>query len=175
MLTGLPNARALRHRFEEEAALAERHSNSFAVLMMDLDGFKAVNDTRGHKAGDEALREMAQILSRHIRSSDFLCRYAGDEFVAIVQANATEVVELVGRLQRAVDQHSFGDDSFGDGGSIVYLGISVGWASFGSDGDTLDELLLTADRTMYANKLKRKATMPETEGKRIATGHYRLM
>jgi diguanylate cyclase (GGDEF)-like protein/putative nucleotidyltransferase with HDIG domain len=170
LLTGLPNARALRHRFEEEAALAERHSNSFAVLMMDLDGFKAINDTMGHKAGDEALREMAQILSRHIRSSDFLCRYAGDEFVAIVQANATEVVELVGRLQRSIDQHSFGD-----GSSIVYLGISVGWASFGSDGDTLDELLLTADRTMYANKLKRKATMPETEGKRVATGHYRLM
>ena len=55
------------------------------------------------------------------------------------------------------------------------MGISVGWALFGSDGDTLDELLLTADRTMYANKLKRKATIAETEGKRVALGHYRLM
>ena len=170
LLTGLPNARALRHRFEEEAALAERHSNSFAVLMMDLDGFKAINDTMGHNAGDEALREMAQMLSRHIRSSDFLCRYAGDEFVALVQANSKEVFELVGRLQRAIDQHSFSNHN-----AAVYLGVSVGWACFGTDGDTLDELLLTADRTMYANKLKRKAALSETEGKRVAQGQYRLM
>ena len=170
LLTGLPNARALRHRFEEEAALAERHSNSFAVLMMDLDGFKAINDTMGHKAGDEALGGIAQLLSRHIRSTDFLCRYAGDEFVALVQANAKEVGELVGRLQRAMEQHSYSDS-----GSTVYMGISVGWALFGVDGDTLDELLLTADRTMYANKLKRKATISESEGKRVASGHYRLM
>jgi diguanylate cyclase (GGDEF)-like protein len=170
LLTGLPNARALRHRFEEEAALAERHSNSFAVLMMDLDGFKAINDTMGHKAGDEALREMAQMLSRHIRSSDFLCRYAGDEFVALVQATSKEVFEMVTRLQRAIDQHSFSNHN-----AAVYLGISVGWACFGTDGDTLDELLLTADRTMYANKLKRKAALSEAEGKRAAQGHYRLM
>ena len=170
LLTGLPNARALRHRFEEEAALAERHSNSFAVLMMDLDGFKAINDTMGHNAGDEALREMAQMLSRHIRSSDFLCRYAGDEFVALVQANSKEVFELVGRLQRAIDQHSFSNHN-----AAVYLGVSVGWACFGTDGDTLDELLLTADRTMYANKLKRKAALSEAEGKKVAQGHYRLM
>src|SRR5207244_8505220 len=84
LLTGLSNARALRYRFEEEADRARRHRDSFAVMMMDLDGFKAINDRFGHQAGDRLLRELAELLLSHVRSSDFLSRYAGDEFVAIL-------------------------------------------------------------------------------------------
>ena len=152
LLTGLPNARALRYRFEEEADRARRHRDSFSVMMMDLDGFKAVNDRFGHQAGDQLLRDIARLLSSHVRSADFVSRYAGDEFVAILQVGPEEVAELAGRMQNTIDKRDFGFN-----GVKLFLGISVGSASFPMDGDTLDTLLLTADRAMYADKIRRKA------------------
>ena len=156
-LTGLPNSRALRYRFEEESDRARRHRDSFSVLMMDLDGFKAVNDKFGHQAGDQLLREISELLMSHIRSSDFVSRYAGDEFVAILQVGQEEVQELAQRIQRAIDRHDFGFQ-----GSKLFIGLSVGGASFGADGETLDELLLAADRAMYADKTRRKALFAES-------------
>ncbi|HKP13410.1 MAG TPA: diguanylate cyclase [Blastocatellia bacterium] len=154
VLTGLPNARALRQKVEESAARARRFNLPFSILMMDLDGFKAINDTLGHQTGDRVMREVAQLLSRQVRASDFLSRYAGDEFVAILHIDQDGARELVRRLQRTVDHHDFG---FREAG--VTVGISIGWASFGVDGDTLDELLLAADRAMYNDKLRRKAAL----------------
>jgi len=151
-LTGLANARALRHQFEEECDQARRHDQKFSLLMMDLDGFKKVNDTLGHQAGDDAIREVASVLASQLRASDFISRYAGDEFVAIMHANESEVRELVHRLQQSIDNYNF---SFNTSG--LHLGISIGWACFGLDGDSLDELLLAADRSMYADKFRRKA------------------
>src|SRR6185503_12003404 len=144
LLTGLPNARALRYRFEEEADRARRHRDTFSVLMMDLDGFKAVNDKLGHQAGDQLLKELSAILLSQIRSSDFISRYAGDEFVAVLQAGEEEVQEAALRIQRALDRHDFVLSN-----SKQFVGLSVGWACFGTDGNTLDELLLAADRAMY--------------------------
>jgi diguanylate cyclase (GGDEF)-like protein/putative nucleotidyltransferase with HDIG domain len=157
-LTGLANARALRLRFEQDAERARRHRESFALLMMDLDCLKRVNDILGHKAGDDALRQAASSLSSQFRPEDFLSRYAGDEFVALVQTGAIEVREVVRRLQRAVDNHRLGTD-----GSSLSIGISVGWACFGADGESIDELLLAADRAMYADKLRRKAVVSSSE------------
>jgi diguanylate cyclase (GGDEF)-like protein/putative nucleotidyltransferase with HDIG domain len=158
LLTGLPNARALRYRFEEEADNARRHRDVFSVVMMDLDGFKAVNDRLGHQAGDLLLKELSRLLLSQVRSSDFISRYAGDEFVAILQVNPEEVGELVGRIQKAVDRHDFGAS-----GSNIFIGVSAGWATFGIDGDTLDELLLAADRAMYSDKARRKILPGETD------------
>jgi diguanylate cyclase (GGDEF)-like protein/putative nucleotidyltransferase with HDIG domain len=163
-LTGVPNARALRHRFEEESDLARRHGQVFSLLMMDLDGFKKINDTLGHQAGDVAICEVATTLSRQIRASDFLSRYAGDEFVAILHATSTEIRELVCRIQQSTDDHDF---SFN--GSGLHIGISVGWATFGVDGHSLDELLLAADRSMYADKFRRKALPARVGNARKAT------
>jgi len=170
-LTGLPNARALRYRFEEEADRARRHRDSFSVVMMDLDGFKTVNDRLGHQAGDQLLRQLTVLLLSNVRSSDFVGRYAGDEFVAILQVSQDEAQELAQRLQRVVDQHDFGFS-----GSKLFIGVSVGWASFGVDGETLDELLLAADRAMYSNKARRKALFAESHS--LTTndlGQYRMM
>lgn len=153
-LTGLANARALRLRFEQDADRARRYGESFAVLMMDVDCLKKVNDTHGHAAGDAALRRVGGLLSHQLRSEDFLSRYAGDEFVALVQIGAVEVRELIHRLQQAVDNYRFGLD-----GSSAGVGISVGWACFGADGESIDELLLAADRAMYSDKLRRKAVV----------------
>ena len=171
LLTGLPNARALRYRFEEEADRARRHRDGFSVMMMDLDGFKAVNDKFGHQAGDQLLRELAVLLLSHVRSSDFVSRYAGDEFVAILQVSQEEVEELSGRIQRAIDRHDFGF-----AGSKLFIGMSIGFASFGADGETLDELLLAADRAMYADKARRKALFAESNS--LTTndlGQFRVM
>jgi diguanylate cyclase (GGDEF)-like protein/putative nucleotidyltransferase with HDIG domain len=150
-LTGLANARALRQQFERSAGIAQRQGYPFALLMMDLDGFKGINDTLGHQAGDDALKEVGQLLHSQMRGSDFLSRYAGDEFVALVYAGHDEVPEMVRRLQAAIDKHNFG---FGVSG--ITLGISIGWAFYGVDGDTLDQLLLAADRAMYFDKFRRK-------------------
>jgi diguanylate cyclase (GGDEF)-like protein/putative nucleotidyltransferase with HDIG domain len=160
-LTGLANARALRLRFEQDADRAQRYSESFALLMMDLDCLKKVNDTFGHSAGDTALRNVGGLLSNQLRSEDFLSRYAGDEFVALVKIGAVEVRELIHRLQQAVDNHKFGNDELG-----AVIGISVGWACFGADGESIDELLLSADRAMYADKLRRKAVVSLSESDR---------
>jgi diguanylate cyclase (GGDEF)-like protein/putative nucleotidyltransferase with HDIG domain len=162
-LTGLANARALRLRFEQDADRARRYAESFALLMMDLDCLKKVNDTLGHSAGDTALRSVGGLLSNQLRSEDFLSRYAGDEFVALVKIGAVEVRELIQRLQQAVDNHKFGNDELS-----AVIGISVGWACFGTDGESIDELLLSADRAMYADKLRRKAVVTLSESDQAA-------
>ena len=171
LLTGLPNARALRYRFEEEAHRARRHRDTFSLLLMDLDGFKGVNDRLGHQAGDQVLRQISSVLAQQVRSADFLGRYAGDEFVAVMQAGGEEARDAAGRLQRAIDAHSFGFN-----GVRLSIGVSVGWASFGIDGESLDELLLGADRAMYSDKARRKGL---TGGARQITldesGRSRLM
>ena len=167
-LTGLPNARALRHHFEQESTCAQRNNEQFSLLMMDLDGFKAINDTLGHKAGDEALRVVSSKLAAQIRASDLLCRYAGDEFVALVQAGPDELSEVVSRIERTIDSHNFVI-----GNSNLPLAISVGGACYGVDGQTLDELLLAADRAMYASKMKRKS---KSEVRAAGTDtNYRIM
>jgi diguanylate cyclase (GGDEF)-like protein/putative nucleotidyltransferase with HDIG domain len=158
LLTGIANARALRLRFEQEADRARRYGDRFALLMMDIDCFKLVNDTLGHNVGDDTLRHFAALLSTQMRSNDFLSRYAGDEFVALVQIGANEVREFVQRLQRAVD-----NSRLAASGSGASIGISVGWACFGADGESFDELLLAADRGMYADKLHRKAALAISE------------
>jgi len=170
-LTGLPNARALRYRFEDEADRAGRHRDSFSVVMMDLDGFKSVNDKLGHQAGDQLLRELGVLLQGQLRSTDFISRYAGDEFVAVLQVGQDEALEVSQRIQRTIDRHDFGCS-----GSKLFVGLSVGCASFSADGETLDELLVAADRAMYADKARRKALFARSHS--LFTndlGQYRVM
>ncbi|MDX6558402.1 MAG: hypothetical protein QOF72_1451, partial [Blastocatellia bacterium] len=124
-LTGLPNARRLHVRFEEEASRARRTGHPFQVIMLDLDDFKLVNDTFGHKLGDRMLREVAALVQAQLREYDFLARYAGDEFVAIVNdATVDQVEDLRERIERTVS--SFTIDVRGQGRARV--GISVGSA-----------------------------------------------
>jgi diguanylate cyclase (GGDEF)-like protein len=152
-LTGLPNARAMYLRFEQEVARARRTQRPFVVVMLDLDDFKLVNDTFGHKTGDQMLREVARILQSQLREYDFLARYAGDEFVAIVQETTEEQVsELVSRIEHSIAQFSLHVRS----DKHARVGISVGAASFGAHGETLDQLLVAADEAMYSVKSNHK-------------------
>jgi diguanylate cyclase (GGDEF)-like protein len=148
-LTGLPNARYMALRFDQEAARARRNARPFQVVMLDLDDFKVVNDTFGHKVGDKMLREMARIIQGQLREYDFLARYAGDEFVAIVQELVGDQVEdLRQRIGTAVSKFSL---QIRDRGQ-ARVGISIGTATFGVEGETLDQLLVAADQAMYREK-----------------------
>ena len=152
-LTGLPNARCLQVRFEEEVARARRTGRPFQVVMLDLDDFKIVNDTFGHKIGDKMLREVATIVHAQLREYDFFARYAGDEFVAIVQDLSREQVEeLCERIEKAVGAFSLHIR----GDMRTRVGISAGAAVYGADGETLDQLLILADQAMYAVKSAHK-------------------
>jgi diguanylate cyclase (GGDEF)-like protein/putative nucleotidyltransferase with HDIG domain len=164
-LTGLPNARYLALRFDEEAARARRSTRPFQVVMLDLDDFKLVNDTYGHKVGDKMLREMARIIQAELREYDFLARYAGDEFVAIVQELVgNQVDELCVRLERVVSEFSLRVRGRGE----ARVGISVGTATFGVEGETLDQLLVAADQAMYRAKSGHKLDKLARENAAVA-------
>ena len=148
-LTNLPNARALQLRFTEEEARARRNGTSFQVVMLDLDEFKSVNDTYGHSIGDQMLREVARVLNAQLREYDFLARYAGDEFVAVVQdLPRAQADDLCARIETAISQLYVRVPP----DKRARVGISVGAARFGVDGETLNQLLIAADQAMYSVK-----------------------
>lgn len=160
-LTGLPNARYLALRFEEEVSRARRTGRPFQVLMLDLDDFKIVNDTFGHKVGDKMLREIARLIQGQLREYDFLARYAGDEFVAVVQELiGNQVEELMDRIGSAVSQFSLHIR----GDLRARVGISIGTATYGVEGETLDQLLVAADQAMYRVKSAHKLAKATATG-----------
>ncbi len=152
-MTDLPNARSLQMQFEKETARAARRGTSFQLLMLDLDGFKAVNDTFGHKTGDKLLKELARVMKAQLRDYDFLARYAGDEFVAIVpETDEAGVSELCQRIEKAVDEFVL---PVGDG-RCARVGISIGVSCYPNHGGTLDQIVIHADKAMYSVKANRK-------------------
>ena len=147
-LTGLPNRKLLDDRIEQALARSRRSGEAFALMVIDLDGFKSVNDVWGHEAGNVVLRSIARRLESAVRESDTVARVGGDEFVILslgTQEDA-EAAALVGRLRQTLRRpHRVT-------GSPVELDASVGWALFPQDGLAPDELLAQADGQMYATK-----------------------
>ena len=164
-MTGLPNARSLGMQFEKEIARASRNGSTFQVVMLDLDGFKKVNDTYGHKAGDALLKNLSRVLQKQLREYDFLARYAGDEFVAIVpDANQKAIAELCYRMEKAVREFRLDVGH----GRTARVGVSLGAASYPANGDTLDKIIISADKAMYAVKARRKKRIQEQRAKILA-------
>ncbi len=152
-MTNLPNARSLQIHFEKEAGRASRNGSNFQLLMLDLDGFKAVNDTFGHKVGDAMLREISKVMRGQLRDYDFLARYAGDEFVAIVpETDSEEIREFSQRLEKAVSDYKLPISD----GEFARVGVSLGAACYPRDGETLDQIIIAADKAMYSAKAFRK-------------------
>jgi diguanylate cyclase (GGDEF)-like protein len=158
-LTGLGNARHLEASLSREIEIAWRLSRPCSVLVMDLDGFKAINDGYGHLAGDFALQWVAQVMESELREGSTLCRKGGDEFVAILpdtrRGQAEQVAE---RLSVRVSEYLVSDIP-------LRLGLSVGVATFPEDGPDPAVLQDVADRNMYAAKARRKAAFPEFAGR----------
>lgn len=152
-LTGLPNLRAILRAFDAETNRARRNQQTFTFLMMDLDGFKKINDTLGHHAGDLFLKEISKLIKSHVRSTDFLGRYAGDEFVAILpNTQQQEITEMLARIKYAVDNHAVTTED----GKVARGGVSIGVAESNGQEITLEELMAKADAAMYADKAERK-------------------
>ncbi len=140
-LTGIGNYRRFWRALQSEAARARRHEQPFSLIVLDLDGFKAINDELGHQAGDEALRRVARALGGELRVEDVLCRQGGDEFAVIaVAAGAAETGELARRLVDAVAGIGAGVGN--------QLAASAGWATFGDPERSAEGILARADEAL---------------------------
>ncbi|HWT53818.1 MAG TPA: diguanylate cyclase [Rhodocyclaceae bacterium] len=152
-LTGQANSRLLQARLEHSIQLAQRANRQFAVLFIDLDRFKAVNDHFGHARGDELLREVARRLSGKLRNEDTLARIGGDEFVVLLE-NAGTAAEA----QRVIDSIAGQFPcTVREGDVSVDVGASIGTSFYPQDGTTAAMLLGKADHAMYEAKRRVRA------------------
>lgn len=151
-LTGLPNRRLLEDRIGQCMAVAERHGEQFALLYLDLDGFKPINDRHGHKAGDQVLMEVAERLRRHLRNTDTVARVGGDEFVMVLPRLicVEEALNVARKLVEAIAV------PIEIGGHPVAVGGSIGISLFPEHGTDAEALLKSADHAMYAVKSRGK-------------------
>jgi diguanylate cyclase (GGDEF)-like protein len=160
-LTGLPNRRALDEHLDEEMRRARRNGYPFAVIMMDLDGFKTINDHYGHTVGDQVLRAIFNYLATGLRATDFLARYGGDELTLILShtdpASAAVVAEkIVEKLQ------GFSFDL--PDGHKIQLGLSGGIALYPLHANTPADLLRAADAALYRAKKYKRGGFMEARG-----------
>ncbi len=148
VMTGLPNRRFLQDRLDQALAFARRDGRRVAVVELDLDGFKSVNDTYGHRFGDAVLEEVARRLSMVVRELDTVGRWGGDEFVLVLkEIGSREIVEetvkrVIARLSEPIVYM----------GQNLSIGASIGIAMFPDHGEEVEVLMLAADLAMYESK-----------------------
>jgi diguanylate cyclase (GGDEF)-like protein/putative nucleotidyltransferase with HDIG domain len=151
-LTGLPNRRSMFLHLSRELARAERLKGEVGVIVMDVDGFKAINDTYGHHIGDHALRAIAAAVQCTLRPYDLCVRYAGDEFIVVLtDCSPASVEHKRQELQRCVEQVEIEARP----GKTLRLAVSAGASVFPHDGGNYEALLADADQRMYRDKAAR--------------------
>ncbi|KTD21244.1 diguanylate cyclase [Legionella londiniensis] len=150
-LTGLYNRRYLEEFLNQQIGQAKRENQQFALLMLDLDHFKSINDAYGHEAGDEVLKEIGEVFRNEMRATDLACRYGGEEFVVFIHNINTENAKNIAENLRLKIYHlniKHNDQQIGP------ITISIGIAIFPNNGQTVGELLGAADGALYQAKKK---------------------
>jgi diguanylate cyclase (GGDEF)-like protein len=145
-LTGIFNRRFFELRINEEIERTKRFNSPMAVVMIDIDHFKRLNDEFGHLLGDEVLRQASSIFSQHLRKIDVVCRYGGEEFALVLpQTSAEQTLRVAEKLRQTVETWQFP-------GVPRSVTMSAGVATFGIHGNSRDELVKAADAGLYAAK-----------------------
>ncbi|QOR61058.1 EAL domain-containing protein [Sulfurovum sp. ST-21] len=147
-LTGLPNRLLFLDRLDQYIHKAHRHKSKVAVLFVDMDRFKEINDSFGHEFGDETIREVSKRLKSRIRSTDTIARFGGDEFIMIFNDinDPLMVVEIVQKIMQSMDEPIIIN------GHRIYVSLSIGISIYPDDTDTAADLLKNADAAMYKAK-----------------------
>jgi diguanylate cyclase (GGDEF)-like protein len=145
-LTGIYNRRYFEMQIASEIERASRYDGRLAIIMIDIDNFKRLNDEFGHLLGDEVLRQVSTVFVQQLRKVDVVCRYGGEEFAILVpQTSGGNALEVAEKLRRVVAAYRFP-------GVPVKVTISAGVSEFPSNGSTRDELVAAADAALYASK-----------------------
>lgn len=157
-LTNLPNRRQFETHFEHELARSERHNRQFAVLFIDVNNFKMINDTYGHKVGDLFLIKLAERLTNSIRNEDFAARIGGDEFIVIISEieNYSSAKAATENIYKALNV------TYNLSGNKVEGSVSIGIACVPQDGKIIDDIIRVADQRMYQKK-KANTNFPHTQ------------
>jgi diguanylate cyclase (GGDEF)-like protein len=147
-LTGLYNMRAFTRLVEREHEIASRSERPYSILMVDVEHLKAINDTYGHEAGNRAVRLVAESLQRLTRSTDWVARYGGDEFVVfLASADKAAAAEVAQRIRNVVFSTTLEVDV-----KMVRIKVNVGAGTFPDDGNAVQPVMAAADRMMYKDK-----------------------
>lgn len=149
-LTDLYNYRFLQQRLDDEIGRARRYSKTLSLLMLDIDSFKAINDTYGHLVGDAVLADLGHVLKVNVREVDIVARYGGEEFsVVLPETDAAGAFIVAEKIREAVSLHRFSD---ADGEGTVRVTVSIGLANFPAHADDKESLLKAADDAVYQAK-----------------------
>jgi diguanylate cyclase len=148
-LTGLPNREAYQQRLEQEVQRIERYGGKLSLMVCDVDLFKRINDAYGHLAGDKVLKIIAKSLQKNLRSSDFIARFGGEEFVALMPETSTNEAKIVAeKMRRKIEESPFNFKK-----EPVQITVSFGISEF-AKGETADEVFSRADKALYEAKDK---------------------
>jgi diguanylate cyclase (GGDEF)-like protein len=147
-LTEIPNRRSYYEHAEQEWSRYKRYSSVFCVAILDLDNFKKVNDTYGHKAGDDVLRQFSRLIAAQTRTTDFFARVGGEEFGLILgETDQTTAVTVITRFKEILSDHKLHFDQ-----SDIVITFSIGVAESRSDDQSLDDMIRRADQALYTAK-----------------------
>lgn len=154
ILTGLPNRKLFQDLIKKEMAKAQRNKSSLAIMFVDIDRFKVINDTLGHSIGDELLMTIARRLTNAVRESDIVCRFGGDEFIILIPevTDLKNVAIIASKINKAFSE------VFMIKNNEIYITASVGISIFPSDGFEMETLIRNADCAMYLAKKQEKNT-----------------
>ncbi len=162
-LTGTFNRRFFEMRIAEELERARRYASTLSVIMLDIDHFKRLNDEFGHLLGDEVLRQVSKLFHHHLRKSDVVCRYGGEEFALLLpQTSGADALDAAEKLRKAVEAFPFP-------GVPRPVCISAGLASYPQFGTTRDEIVASADAALYQAKQSGRNRIVSAESMRKAS------